>query len=176
MTSESQNVVLETDRLRLRRLTLADAPFTLQLLNEPAYLRFIGDKGVRDLDDARAYLRDKPMASYDQHGFGMYAVNRKDDGATIGMCGLIKRDTLADVDIGYAFLAAQGGRGYAIEAARAVMALGRDAFGLTRIVAITGADNERSIRVLRKLGLVFERTMIWPDGDTVSLYGPGHGV
>lgn len=173
MTSDNVTVVLETDRLQLRWLTVADAPFTLELLNEPAYLRHIGDKGVRNLDDARAYLRDRPMASYRQHGFGLYAVERKDSGVAIGMCGLIKRETLADVDIGYAFLAAHRGQGYAIEAATAVMAYGRDAFGLTRIVAITSADNERSIGLLHKLGLTLEQTIVWPDGETVSLYGPG---
>ena len=166
-------LVLETARLRLRWFTLEDAPFILKLVNEPAFLRYIGDKGVRSLDDARTYLRTGPLDSYQRHGFGLYAMELKDRRIAVGMCGLIKRDTLEDVDVGYAVLSGFRGHGYALEASAAVLAHGRDAFGLARIVAVTSPDNHRSIRLLEQLGLAFERTLRWPDGDEVRLYGPG---
>ena len=149
--------VVETDRLVLRRVTLADAAFILELLNDPDWLRFIGDKGVRTLEDARGYIETGPLASYARHGFGLYVVTRQTDPAPIGLCGLVKRDVLPDVDVGYAFLPEHRGRGYAHEAAAAVLRFARDEVGLARIAAITNSENERSIRVLEKLGLSFER-------------------
>lgn len=150
-------IVMETARLRLRRLCAGDAPFILRLLTDPGWLRFIGDRGVRTVDDARSYLLNGPVAMYARHGFGLYLTERKSDGVPIGMCGLIKRDGLDDVDIGFAFLPEFCGVGYAQEAAAATMAYGKRAFGLTRIVAITSPDNERSIKLLEKIGLTFER-------------------
>src|SRR5688572_1209184 len=97
-------LVLETDRLVLRRLTLDDAEFILRLVNDPSWLRFIGDKNVHSLDDARRYLREGPLDMYERYGFGMYRVEEREGGKPAGMCGLIKRDTLPDVDVGYAFL------------------------------------------------------------------------
>lgn len=170
MATTRETLVLKTERLRLRWFTLEDAPFALKLLNEPAFLRFIGDKGVRDLDDARRYLENGPLASYRKFGFGLYAAELKESGVPVGMCGLISRDTLDDVDIGYAFLAAYRGLGYAFESGAATLTHGRDTFNLTRIVAITSPDNERSKRLLDRLGLVFEQTLIWSDGEPVSLY------
>lgn len=164
--------ILETARLMVRELTEDDAPFILTLLNDPAFLRFIGDRNVRTLDDARAYLQNGPIASYQRHGFGLYLVERKSDQTALGMCGLIKRDTLPDVDIGYAFLSQFRGSGYAYEAAAAVMAYGKGTVGLKRIVAIVTPDNERSIRLLEKLGLAFEQMITWPaDGSELKLYG-----
>ena len=145
--------ILETDRLRVRRVAIEDAEFILGLLNEPSWLRFIGDKGVRTLDDARDYIRNGPIASYERFGFGLYMTEQKSDGARIGLCGLLKRDTLPDVDIGFALLPAYWGKGYALEAAAAVLEHGRAAHGLRRIVAITNPDNARSIQLLEKLGL-----------------------
>lgn len=148
--------IVETERLRLRQLTLDDAPFVVELLNDPAFLRFIGDKGVRTLDDARNYLLNGPLNSYARHGFGLYLTELRDGGA-IGMCGLVKRETLQDVDIGFAFLPQFGARGYALESAAAVMAHARNALGIARVVAIVSPGNEGSIRLLGKLGLKFER-------------------
>jgi len=153
------HVVLETDRLLLRRFTFDDAPFIIELVNDPSWLRFIGDKGVRTLDDARDYIRKGPMATVERHGFGLYLTERKSDRIPIGMCGLIKRDSLADVDIGFAFLPAFRTQGYAHEAAAAVLAHGQSNFGLQRIVAITSPDNARSAVLLEKLGMKPEKTV-----------------
>jgi RimJ/RimL family protein N-acetyltransferase len=160
--------VLETERLILRRLSADDGAFILGLLNDPAWLRFIGDKGVRNLEDARNYILTGPMDMYARLGFGLYLTERKSDAAPIGICGLIKRDTLEDVDIGFAFLPDFRRKGYAREAAAAVMEHARSAFGLRRLVAITSPDNEASIRLLEKLGLRFEAA--------VSLAGDSHEV
>lgn len=162
--------VLETDRLSLRRLTLDDAPFILRLVNEPSWLRFIGDKGVRDLDDARGYLLSGPLDMYARLGFGLFMVELKDGGQPVGMCGLIKRDTLPDVDIGYAFIPEYWGRGYAIEAAKAVLSYGHHTHGLQRIVAITSPDNDSSVRVLEKLGMKFEGMLQLAAKDEVRLF------
>jgi RimJ/RimL family protein N-acetyltransferase len=164
-------IVLETDRLVLRRLTLNDAPFILGLLNEPSFLRFIGDRGVKDLQTARQYLLKGPIASYDKFGFGLFLVFLKDSGDAIGMCGLLKRDTLPDVDVGFAFLPAHWRKGYAFESASAVLGHGRKAFGLKRIVAITSPDNVASIGVLEKLGLKFEAVIrLGEDPREVKLF------
>ena len=149
-------IVLETERLVLRRLSAHDADFILRLLNEPSFLRYIGDRGVRTLEDARAYIAKGPVDSYDRHGFGLFLVSRKEDGVPIGMCGLLRRDTLPDVDVGFAFLPAFWGNGYAFESAAAVLSYGREILRLGRIVAITSPDNEGSMRVLTKLGMRFE--------------------
>ena len=117
--------VVETPRLTLRRFTLDDAEFIFGLLNQPSFLEFIGDKGVRTLDDARDYLLKGPIASYETFGFGLYLVNRKQDGTPIGMCGLLKREALQDVDIGFAFLPEFWSKGYAVESASAVLEHGR---------------------------------------------------
>lgn len=149
--------VLETDRLILHRLTVEDAAFILDLLNQPSFLQYIGDRGVRTLDDARRYILNGPVASYKRFGFGLNRVELKATGTPIGLCGLLKRETLDDVDIGFAFLPSFWSKGYAYESASAVLEQGLDALGLPRIVAITAPDNHRSIRLLEKLGLRFER-------------------
>ena len=160
-------LVCETPRLLIRRLDATDAPFILRLLNEPSFLENIGDRGVRSVDDALTYLMKGPFASYDQHGFGLFHVSLKDGGEAIGMCGLLKRDTLPDVDIGYAFRPAFWSKGYAYEATSAVLAHGWEAFGLKRIVAITAPDNAGSKAVLAKLGLRFEESIsLFPGQDT----------
>jgi ribosomal-protein-alanine N-acetyltransferase len=148
--------VLETERLGLRQLGLSDDGFILELLNEAAFLRFIGDKGVRTLDAAREYMLKGPIDSYRRHGFGLYAVCLR-DGTPIGICGLVKRDGLADVDLGFAFLSRHCSKGYAVESAAAVLAHARQALRLQRIVAITTPENLGSIAVLEKVGLRFER-------------------
>lgn len=158
--------LLNTARLQLRELTNSDedALFTLTLLNDKDFHRFIGDRGVRTLQDARDYIEKGPRAMYRRHGFGMYRVELK-DGTPIGQCGLIRRDGLDDVDIGFAFLPAYRGQGYALEAARAVMAWGKKTVGLQRIVAIAAPDNLDSIRLLEKLDLKKEGLVTLPGGD-----------
>ena len=158
--------ILTTARLSLRELTEDDADFMLRLLNEPAYWRYIGDRGVRTTADARAYLARGPLASYRRHGFGLWAVTLPAAGPPLGICGLIKREILPDVDLGYAFLTEAWGRGYAYEAAAAVLEYGRRRLGLRRVVAVVDPANDRSIAVLRKLGLRFERPITWPEDDT----------
>ena len=162
--------VLKTDRLILRRYTLDDAEFIMRLVNDPSWLRFIGDKNVHNLDDARRYLREGPLDMYERYGFGMYRVEERDSGTLAGMCGLIKRDTLPDADVGYAFLPEFRGKGYAFEAASAVLEHGNRVFGLKRILAITSLDNAGSIRVLEKAGMKFEREMEFRPGDPVKLF------
>ena len=166
--------VLETERLSLRRLTPDDSEFILELLNDPSWLRFIGDKGVRTLDDARDYILQSLVAMYERLGFGLYLTELKNEGVPIGICGLIKRDSLADVDIGFAFLPKFRGKGYAYESASAVMAYGKRALGLNRMVAITSPDNYGSARLLEKLGFTFERMVkLSDDSSEVSLFVSG---
>lgn len=163
--------ILDTERLTLRELTEEDAGFMLKLLNEPSFLRFIGDRGVRTVEDARRYLREGPISSYKRFGFGLYLVELRDAQTPIGICGLVKREALDDVDIGFAFLPAFWSKGYALESAAAVMRYAQDVTGLNRIAAIVSPDNERSIGVLHKLGLRFERLIAWPeDGSELKLY------
>jgi RimJ/RimL family protein N-acetyltransferase len=157
-------IVLQTERLRLRRMEPGDAGFMLGLLNDPAWHRYIGDRGIRTLEGARDYIIKGPMEMHARLGFGFDVVERKEDGCPIGVCGLAKRDFLDDVDIGYAFLPQYGGQGYAIEAAQGVMAHAK-ALGLQRIVATVRPDNSASIRVLEKLGLRFERMIRAPDTE-----------
>jgi len=178
-------VVFDTLRLSLRELTSGDAPFILELLNDPSFLRFIGDKGARTIADARRYIEEGPRASYRRNGFGLYLVQLRKTGEQLGMCGLVKRETLADVDIGFAFLPRFWSRGYALEACEAVMHLARTRYGISRVVAITSLDNHASMRVLGKLGLRYERTLQMPgQSERVNLFvpagepdgsGEGHG-
>ena len=159
---------LETQRLILRPIIEEDAEFILELLNEPSFIQNIGDRNVRTVDDARAYIVNGPMASYKKNGFGLYLVVLNETGESIGMCGLIRRDGLEDVDIGYALLPRFWSQGYAVEAARAMKAYARDVMGLQRIVAITDPANEGSIRVLEKIGLQFEK-MVRLSADDIDL-------
>lgn len=138
-------------------MTPDDAGFILKLVNEPSFIRFIGDKGVRNHEDAVQYIQTGPLASYERFGFGLYLVELKNSRVPIGMCGLVKRESLPDVDIGFAFLPAFWSKGYAFEAADAVKALGHDVLGISRLVAITNPDNESSIKLLEKIGFRYER-------------------
>jgi RimJ/RimL family protein N-acetyltransferase len=165
--------VLVTPRLALREFTLDDAAFALELVNEPAFLHNIGDKGVRTLEDARNYLQQGPIDSYGRHGFGLYAACLRDAGvaAPVGMCGLVKRDGLLNPDVGYAFLERHWGRGYAVECAAAALDYGMRTLGLPRILAITSPDNSGSIRVLEKIGMTFERLIrLNEGGEEVKLF------
>lgn len=151
------SLVLETARLRLLHLSEDDAPFILELLNEPAFLRGIGDKQVRTLEDARKYLREGPLTSYAQHGFGLYRVELKATGEPIGMCGILKRGVLEHPDLGYALLQRHWFNGYATECATATMQYAHEQLGLSSILAITALENPSSVRVLEKLGFRFDR-------------------
>lgn len=165
--------VLETDRLILRRLSTDDAEFILELLNDPSWLRFIGDKGVRTVADARDYILKGPVEMYDRLGFGLYLTEVKEGQVPVGLCGLIKRDSLEDVDIGFAFLPSYRGKGYAFEAASAVMRYGENVLGLSRIVAITSVDNAPSAKLLEKLGFRFEKMVrLTSDNQEVRLFTP----
>jgi RimJ/RimL family protein N-acetyltransferase len=156
--------VIETERLTLRRLSVDDADFILNLLNQPSFIRFIGDRGVRNLPDARLYIESRFVESYRRFGYGLYLVGLKDGGAPVGICGLVRRDYLPDADIGFAFLPEYWSRGYASESAGAVLDYARGVLGLKRVLAITAGDNEGSAKVLAKIGLKFER-MIKPPGE-----------
>lgn len=163
-------LIIETERLQLRTVSPTDAPFYLELVNEPSWIRFIGDRGIRTLDAARAAILDGPVAMYERLGYSLYLVQRRSDGAPIGMCGLIKRDVLPDTDIGYAMSPRYWGQGYAYEAAAAVVAHARGALGLPRLMAITAPDNDASIQLLGKLGMRFiERTRLdgWEEPSNV---------
>ena len=160
--------ILETKRLILQQVSIEDAEFILTLLNEPSFIQNIGDRGIRTLDDARAYIVDRLVASYENFGFGMYLVILKETGAPTGLCGLVKRDGLDDVDIGYAFLPRYWSKGYATESALGVKKYAKNMMGLKRIVGITDPVNDGSIRVLEKLGLKFEK-MIRLSEDDIEL-------
>jgi RimJ/RimL family protein N-acetyltransferase len=164
--------VLDTPRLALHRLVPDDAPFILALLNDPAWLRYIGDRGVRTQDGARDYITRGPMAMYAREGFGLWRTALRGTGEPIGLCGLIKRPTLADVDLGFAFMPAYRGHGYGREAAQACLDYARDVAGLHRVVAIVSSDNADSLRLLARLGFRAEGPIrLPPDGEEVELYG-----
>lgn len=166
--------VIETERLSLHLFCAAsasDVAFTHQLLNEPSFVHSIGDRGVRTLEAAHAYLMMGPVASYEANGFGMYRLQEQSSGASIGMVGLVKRATLQHVDLGYALLPAYWGKGYALEAARAVRDHAHGVIGLPRIVAITQPGNAGSIRVLEKLDFRFQAVVQWtPENVELKLF------
>lgn len=151
--------VLETERLSLRQLTVDDAEFILALLNEPSFLRYIGDKKVRNLDDARQYILNGPVGSYERHGFGLNCVELRESQTPIGMCGLLKREELPHPDIGFALLPDFWNKGFAFEAAEAVLKDARERLRIQRILAITSLDNEASINLLQRLGFRFEEVV-----------------
>ena len=155
-TNFSYNI-LEAERLYIRHLTTEDAPFILELLNDPSFIQNIGDRNVRSIADAESYITKGPVTSYEKNGFGLDLVVLKETGEPIGICGLIKRDTLQDVDIGYAFLPKFWSKGYAVESALGVLEYGLKVKKLKRVVAITLEENKGSVRVLERIGLKFEK-------------------
>jgi RimJ/RimL family protein N-acetyltransferase len=164
-------IVAETPRLRLRQLLGSDAPFIIELLNDPEFIRNVGDRGVRTLADAQRYIETGPAASYARYGFGLYVVELRDAAVAAGLCGLLHRDTHPDVEIGFALLPRHRGNGYTMEAARAALRLGVESLRLTRIVAITAPDNLPSIRILETLGLNFAGLVRFgEDGRESRLY------
>lgn len=158
-------VELETERLRMRELTLEDAPFFYELMNSPGWLQFIGDRKIHTVEDARDYLRNVYLPMYEREGYGFYVVEVPPETKPVGTCGLIRREGLADTDVGFAFLPEHSGKGYATEAAAAMLSFGKAAFFLPRIVAITTVDNAASIRVLHKIGLLHQRPIRMYDED-----------
>jgi [ribosomal protein S5]-alanine N-acetyltransferase len=165
-------IILETHRLRLSELSTEDAEFILELLNEPSFIKNIGDRKVRTLDDARAYILNGPVASYEKNGFGLWAVEEKESGAKTGMCGLLKRDVLEHVDIGYALLPEFCSRGYALESATAVISYATTALGLQRVLAVVNPHNASSIRLLKKMAFEYEKMVrLADDADEIMMFG-----
>jgi len=166
-------VILETERLTLRKIILTDAPFIFKLVNDPSWLKYIGDRGVKTLHDARRYIKNGPLAMYRQYGFGLYLVVLKTTKIPIGICGIIKRESLIDPDIGFAFLPQYTGLGYATESGKAVMEYGKNTLGLRRILAITSPDNHASINVVEKLGLKYKKLInLSNDNSQCKLFAP----
>ena len=157
--------ILETERTILREVTENDAEFILDLLNQPSFIRYIGDRNVRNVTQARDYIESRFRESYKKFGFGLWAVELKEMNAPIGICGFVKRDSLPDADIGFAFLPQFEKKGYAFESAAAAMKYGRDVLGLKRVVAITSQDNESSGRLLEKIRFKFESLIKLPHDD-----------
>jgi len=158
-------VVLETDRLVISELSITHAPFILELTNTPEWLQFIGDRGIRTLADAENYIIKGPQASYATWGHGLYLVSVKDTGIPIGICGIIQRNTLPHKDIGFALLPVYTGYGYAYEAAAAVMQHAKYTLQIEKIVAITLAANSRSIHLLTRLQMVFDKMVQFPGSN-----------
>jgi RimJ/RimL family protein N-acetyltransferase len=166
--------VIETERLTLRKLTVEDAEFMLDLLNQPSFIQFIGDRGVRTLDDARKIILARYIESYERLGFGVYLTLLQERQIPIGICGLIKRSGLDNVDVGYAFLPQYWSQGYASESVSAVLAYARNTLGIGRVLGITTPDNIGSIRVLEKAGLKFERMIKLPNEESeLKLFASG---
>lgn len=167
-------IVCESPRLRLRRLDHGDAPFIVALLTDPDFLRNVGDRNVRTEADARRYLTEGPLQSYARHGFGLFLAELRADGTAVGMCGLLRRDTHPDVELGFALLPQHRRRGYTLEAAQACLQLATQTLGLERVVAITALDNAGSIGLLERLGFRYERVVQFTnDGDSrLFVYEP----
>lgn len=161
--------ILDTERLSLREVEADDATFVLDLLNQPSFKKYIGDRGVRTLDQARDYIETRFSRSYRDNGFGLFLIELKQDATPIGVCGFVKRDTLPDPDVGFALLPQFEKQGYAFEAASATMKYGHETIGLTRVLAITTLDNVASGRLLEKIGLTFEREIELGD-ETLRLF------
>lgn len=151
--------IVETERLLLRHLTEEDAVFIVTLLNEPDWIKYIGDRGIRTVEAAKKYIEEGPISMYKEHGIGVYLIETKEEGTPIGLCGLLHRDFLKDVDLGFALLSQYWGNGYAFEAARATLTYGAEILGQRRIVGFTSLDNEKSANLLQKLGMKDEGTI-----------------
>ncbi len=163
--------IVDTERLELRWLTLDDAPMMLAVWNDPAFMQFVGDRGVRTLEEAQLSLQTGPMNLYVEHGYGPFRVIRRIDGASMGICGLFRRDGLDEPDIGFALLPEYCGEGFAYEASIAVLDHAREVLDLPRVTAIVSPENSASIRLLEKLGLHYDKLMRLPGDDKdVSLY------
>ncbi len=164
-------MILSTNRLTLRLFTPADAPFILELLNQPSWIRNIGDRGVRTEADAVGYIENGPMESYHRHGFGLWCVERTADRTPVGMCGVLQRDYLDSPDIGFAYLERYQGQGYGMEAAEATLAYARGSLHLDRMAAVVSPENAGSIRILRRLGMRYVEPILMPGAtEPIALY------
>lgn len=164
-------VVLQTERLCMRWFTIQDAPFLLKLLNDKDWIRHIGDRGIKSLTDAEDYIQTKFLKNYQDKGFGFYAIELKRSNELIGTAGIVDREGLDHVDIGYGFLPEYRGNGYAFEAAKAIQTYALDILKIDPIVAIVNPDNKGSIRILEKLGLQFEKKVRLEGEDKdIALY------
>lgn len=163
--------IRETERLLLREFNLMDAAFIIELVNSPGWLAYIGDRNIKTIEQAAAYLMNGPIKSYAQNGFGLYMVELKADSMPIGMCGILKRETLENPDIGFAFLPACTGQGYAFESAAATMVFAKEVLRLPFICAITVPENKASIKLLEKIGLKLVKPVQYKGSDeTLILY------
>ena len=163
--------ILETDRLVLREIDSAiDAEFVFKLLNTPKFIQYIGDRGVRSVEESAAFIENIYHQSYRDHGFALYAVEIKTGRTPIGLCGFVKRETLPSPDLGFAFLPEFEGQGYGFESASGAMQYGQAVLGFSRVLAITSLDNDVSGRLLMKLGFGFERIIEMPDGEDLKLF------
>ena len=164
--------VAETNRLIISKLTKKDAAFFLDLVNSPNWIKYIGDRNLKTVKDAKDYLKNGTIKSYNNYGFGFYKLQLKEEGLkSIGTCGLVKRDQLDDVDIGFAMLPEYEGRGFGYESSLAVLKLAKEKFNLKKIVAITLPTNHNSIKLLEKLGLTYEkRVKPFEDDEELLLF------
>ncbi len=157
-------IILRTGRLTLRPFSVKDSRFILRLLNEPSFIRYIGDRGVRSLKDSQNYIEEKLLSSYNRCGFGLYRVELTKTSEPVGICGLVQRDYLPNADLGFAFLPEFCGKGYAFEAASASVQYAKADFALNRLLATTAQENKKSIQLLKKLGFEFDK-MIRPPSE-----------
>ncbi len=163
--------ILATEKLRLRELTEGDTAFIIELVNSSGWIKYIGDRNIKTPEQAKAYLENGPIKSYQENGFGLWLVETKHNKNPIGMCGLLKRNYLEDPDIGFAFLPEFIGQGYGFEAAAATLSLAKDQLKLRTLCAITMPTNHASIRLLEKIGLKFIKSFYPPDNhEELSLY------
>ena len=167
--NSQQNYILETKRLRLRKFTLNDSLFIIELLNSPEWIEFIGDKNVRTETQAIEYLQNGPFKSYAQNGYGLSLVETK-DGLPVGMCGIIKRESLENPDIGFAFLKEFTGKGYAYEMASATLSYAMNELKISKISAITLPHNTRSVRLLERIGMKLIKSFTSQDGKELLLF------
>lgn len=157
--------LLTTKRLVIRKITLNDAPFILELINDKDWISNIGDRNVKTIEEAEAYISETFLKTYQESSFGFYGVAIKNSGQLIGTVGLIDREGIDHVDVGYGLLPAYRGKGYAIEATKAMYNYGYDTLSIDKIVAIVNPDNDDSIKLLKKLGLTFEKMVKLPDEE-----------
>ncbi len=162
--------IIETERLALREVTTEDAEFILELMNDPGWIRNLGDKGFRTIEVVTEYIAERYTTSYEKFGFGFYRVALRDCDTPVGLCGLIKRDSLDDVDIGFGFMEKFWGKGYASESAAAMLDHARNTLGIERVVAITSPTNDASAKVLEKIGLKFEKIINLPEYGEERLF------
>lgn len=171
---DSGVTILETERLLIREIDSAiDAEFIFELLNTRKFLEYIGDRGVRSVEQARDFIENRYRQSYRENGYGLYVVElRSETGipSQIGMCGFVKRDYFEFADLGFAFLPEHEGRGYGFESATAVLKYGRETLGFTKVLAITSQNNDVSVKLLKKLGFSFDRIFTTPDGEDLNLF------